>query len=389
MGQLCTLWQPDGMSAIKAEIQAGHDPWLSAMVKLKASSDHYSGHQPSVPATWYCPGVYQDPTGANAAMGPFIADCDAAYITALCGYLLDQRSPTAQNIVRKWTTINKGVSDYKGPKGNDSYLSLMTEGNGLVQAAIVLDTQIGQGWTDTDAAAARAWVRTVYVPTADNILGPQHMTNNWADWALFGKSLAAFYLADTALRDQTVTELQAHITHAIDPKTGLLPEEMARGDKAVNYAAFSLIPMISACEVLTAAGGTDLVKANELLLRKAVSTLQGMLDPLMKGQLPAYANAVDLYEHAGAVFVSNAYKGYARPSRPIQTTGQHLSLATTSTLTALRLPSILPPEPKPSQRHAHRRSTDTGPLDDEPVQRKRHVHDHQWERPVRKRHSNE
>ncbi len=355
---------------------------VAALTQLKTAAAVAVMPSAPVPTIWYSPGAYQDPDGANAAMAILIGYCDDAFLRGLLSAVLLQSAPTAERIVRAWTTINKGVSTYVGPKGNDSYLSLCTEGCGLVMAADLIDGQ--PDWSPQDKANAARWMRTVGIPVAQNILGPQGKKDNWASWALQMWALCAVYLNDTAVQASLAVMLDAHITASINATTGHLPLEDLRGARAVEYTYFSLLPMTGAAWVLKQGGGPDLLTSRKGLLTLALDSLLGRLVPLEAGQDLAWNNAAELYAAMGTLYANPKYSAYAAKYAPVMRVGQHLTPFTCPTVTLAPLPAavsaptpivpsapaIVPPPapivsptpaiiPMPTRRIAHRRAQDS------------------------------
>ncbi len=346
------------LPAVRAAIAAKVPPWTAAAAQLMAASAARAGKVlPAVPTALVLHGYYQDPAGNQAVVQPIIAQCDAAFVCALYGAISGQPAPTAVRLMDAWALGNRTISHVTDPRyGNDAPLFLCTEMVGLLLAALILGPAV-------NVTQVRGWLETTCIPTVIYICDGLKMRNNWQSHALHFYALAALYLGNAAMLLDVAKRLALHIDTSIDVQTGRLPLEDARGDRSVNYTYFSLLPILSAVTVLNQAAGEDAFAPQQPVLRLALDTLLARLSPLEPGQASSLPFGPELYELAGALYGSAAYKAYAIPHRPILPLGQHLSIATAATLTAVVAPTLAPaPPPPPARRKANRRKTDVAPV---------------------------
>jgi hypothetical protein len=287
---------------------------------LRAVAAAYDPRRPPTPVLNYdVPGWYTDPAGFTKAVDGLTGDTAAAYLAAVQFALYGDADAHAHamGILQAWANGNKAVS------GHDGQLSMAELGSGLILA----DTLLGM-----DILAD--WIRAVYAPVCDAIKGDK---NNWGAWGLFGKLLGGHHAGLDIAAD--VTLLGTHIDQAIAPD-GTLPIEMLRGEGALWYTYYHLVPLCAAARLVRNLGGPDYFRTTPKV-RAALTHLLTWVKSNPAGQsLPRPVDPWpnDLFEAMGAEYSDTTMTEYAARKRPLTYVTHHFAWAVPTLLHAHLLP---------------------------------------------------
>lgn len=135
--------------------------------------------------------------------------------------------------------------------------------------------------TPEDRQAVVAWLRQVAGSVMDyfdrgRAKGSGDAKNNHYAWAGFSVMAVGIAANDRAMFDWGVAGYDDAVSH-IDPD-GVLPLEMARGQRALHYHVFTLAPLVTIAE-FGMANGLDLYARNDGALKRLVDrTISGLED---------------------------------------------------------------------------------------------------------------
>lgn len=144
----------EDLEFVKARIQAGDEPWLSAFERLKAETD--TSHVPQA-CSYVSVGAY----GADSRGGKeFSADSKYAYACAWLWCVTGERVYAEQAI----RTLNAWSGKLWGLDGNNAKLNVGLFGQYYLNAAELLRCT-DAGWRQEDVEQFERMLRTVYYPT--------------------------------------------------------------------------------------------------------------------------------------------------------------------------------------------------------------------------------
>jgi hypothetical protein len=231
---------------------AGLEPWHGAWQQLMYDAENALLEVPSPMENFDVPFYYANEEEHEAAKSSLSGDAYAAYALAL-GYQLaesdDRRIPYAEKAIElldAWAFTNRQVS---GPDGD---LVMMYRGVMLLYAADLVWRF--EGWTDEGRLGFLAWVRGVFLPSADVV---KVKPNNPGDWGTLGAIAAAAILEDPAMVRAEIERIKGRIEDTIDA-VGELPEENLRTNSGMWYTYFALTSMTAAAWIARNTTGEDL-----------------------------------------------------------------------------------------------------------------------------------
>ncbi|WP_266168288.1 alginate lyase family protein [Dyella subtropica] len=240
---------------------------LAAGISLGASQNASACNVPAPLGTIDPPGFYDDPAGYAQAVKPmraFISQLNQAADAGQWSCTLD--------LLQGWAGGNALMGPITGYQG---YYERSWAGTDF---ALVL-LRMPQGVRNANAsrvAAITPWLENIAVATrdADAI---NHLHNNLVYWA--GLNLTAIgtiaqkpYLIDAGLARarEGINDIQPN---------GSLTREVARGDRALHYHTFALIPLVFTAE-LVKGQGIDLYQENgNAIARLANLVTNAVIDP--------------------------------------------------------------------------------------------------------------
>ncbi|MBC8059521.1 MAG: alginate lyase family protein [Clostridiaceae bacterium] len=233
----------------------------TAYDQVIASANTALTHSSDAIANLYVPNYYDDQNTHNTNAARLEGDGYDAYVCAVA-YTLSgntQYADKSKYFIMAWANVNTSYSGYDGP------LVTNRAGNALIRAAELLSNY--SGFTSADKTKFKTWVTNVAVKAAEYEI--YNTSNNHQDWGLLNGVLAAHYLDNSTKMASYVTELKGAIDHQIS-SDGSMPEEMARGEKALWYCYYGLGSMTAAIEVVKNATGENLYTYNSSKVKKAL-----------------------------------------------------------------------------------------------------------------------
>lgn len=271
-------------------------------------------------AVWTIPGFYFDAAGHQAAKRLMEADAQAAYTTALAYRLTGDNTyaDKAIELICGWAAVNQQLAGDDGPLVS-AYL-----GTGLIQAALLIREY--EGWRKEQHDLFVLWMTGVCLPEWDQI----PLRNNWWSWSLYAQLSLFRFMGDKTRLAEEVDRFKEHIDASI-ARSGFIPEEAARGTKAIWYHYFALAPLTAACKQILDVTGEDLFRwtsPNGKSIKKALDTLLYYTDgraeewPFDKEQnVPAPLASdtwpLDLFDAMSKVYEDSEYERFVSPYRPI------------------------------------------------------------------------
>lgn len=271
-------------------------------------------------AVWTIPGFYFDAAGHQAAKRLMEADAQAAYTTALAYRLTGDNTyaDKAIELICGWAAVNQQLAGDDGPLVS-AYL-----GTGLIQAALLIREY--EGWRKEQHDLFVRWMTGVCLPEWDQI----PLRNNWWSWSLYAQLSLFRFMGDKTRLAEEVDRFKEHIDASI-ARSGFIPEEAARGTKAIWYHYFALAPLTAACKQILDVTGEDLFRwtsPNGKSIKKALDTLLYYTDgraeewPFDKEQnVPAPLASdtwpLDLFDAMSKVYEDSEYERFVSPYSPI------------------------------------------------------------------------
>ncbi len=235
---------------IKEQLSSGAEPWKSAYQSLiNYITKHFNDDFP-VDEDFNIPGYYIDAEGHKRGKARLNAVGCMAYACALAYALNGEKlySQKSIELLKLWAETNKKAS------GFDGALSMSYIGPSLVFAAELLT--LSGGWNDKESEIFKAWLKAVFLPTANSI---RERANNWGDWGMLASTATYNYLGETEEVKHCAEMIKGRIENTITEK-GDMPHETKREGNGIWYTYFALAPMTAACNIIRNSLGIDLFK---------------------------------------------------------------------------------------------------------------------------------
>lgn len=143
----------------------------------------------------------------------------------------------------------------------------------IAMAAFKVRDQINSA----DHAIIDPWLKAISVETLKFWDDPKHTRNNHLYWTTLGVAATAVVTDDAAMWKKTTELFDEALSHI--PDSGILEHEMKRGQLAVHYHNYSLLPLSTIAELARFKGENWYQRGNGKLLRLAEVTADGLTDP--------------------------------------------------------------------------------------------------------------
>jgi hypothetical protein len=324
----------------RAKIAAGAQSWKKAYQALVKQAGRGLERKPAPIANFNVPGYYGNPKGHRERSKRLHTDVWAAYSCALAYQLTagNQRSRYADKAVQvlaAWAKVNTRTS------GGDGTLVMAYGGVGLVFAAELLSDY--RGWSASQRADFKKWVRGVYLKACTSIAG---RGNNWGDWGVLGCTASHHFLDDAKGLDADIARIRKKIDASI-AADGRMPAETGRGKNGIWYTYFALAPLTAACQVARNGRGVDLFHYKG----KDGAGIERALDYLLRyckapKKWPHYRgkdlNLPDprhwpgnLFQAMAGIYGKKQYADWPDRSRPIMLFGHHYAWSVPTLLRTL------------------------------------------------------
>lgn len=381
------IFANDHLSGAIAAAFEGSSPYSASYSAVVQIANSYSGHassrttianlnSPALPTS-----VFGSPAAGSSQGGlaftidtAFAADMSAAYSTALSGFIQNKNAPTAMSLVRDWCTGTLSIASFDIPAGfggSDGPLVMNTTGPGVILAAILFDEALAgnwsnlSGWTQADRTHVESFIVNTWVSSSLIVVGlspagnapNNNMQNNWRSHACNTMAIGGFYLLNSsnptnvALGQTYISQSAAliagymtgSITNTHDTQVGQpfivqnsgtlsagmladpgdITTEDERGIDVMSYTMFSMRSLLSAMQVIQAAGGPNLFAQYSTTVELILNTLLDHVevsptfyDCYTGGAVNAYPySGSEFYEAAGAYLSQSSYTTYATLDR--------------------------------------------------------------------------
>jgi hypothetical protein len=219
---------------------SGEEPYASAVADLLDDASRTVNRAPRP----------EEPLQIEGTEGPFVDDSAAAYGLALAWVITgdDAYATASAGYIDAWVRTTRTTVGTCPDDGRcQTSLIIGRTAPGFIFAADLLAGS--SAFTSEDAAAFRAWLRTVILPAASEL------PNNWGDAGTFLRVAATDYLGDTdGLRSAIERWYVQQDRIAAD---GHIPEETRRGTSGMSYTQEALQYKVGAA-VIAGRYGLDL-----------------------------------------------------------------------------------------------------------------------------------